>query len=64
MRGSGRPRVTIEPQDRRFILLALRDMTPVIADAFFADEGKSIGIRSDYLRIRSFGLRIYSPFWN
>lgn len=63
-RGTGRRRRTTDRQDRRLRLLALRDRftsTRAIADQWFTEHGRPIGLRTVYRRIRSFGLISYRP---
>ncbi|XP_066254330.1 uncharacterized protein [Euwallacea similis] len=63
--GTGRPRRTTERQDRRLRIMALRDRfvsSRTLADQWFAEYGRPIGIRTIYRRIRSFGLISYRPY--
>ncbi|CAH1994372.1 unnamed protein product [Acanthoscelides obtectus] len=65
-RGTGRRRRTTDREDRRLRLLALRDRfstTRSIANEWFAEHGRPIGMRSVYRRMRSFGLFSYRPHW-
>ncbi|KAL1492618.1 hypothetical protein ABEB36_010855 [Hypothenemus hampei] len=66
-RGTGRVPNTTKRQDRRPRLLAIRDRfstTKAIANQWFVEQGRVIGIRSVYTRIRSFGLFSYWPHWS
>lgn len=63
-RGTGTQRRTNERQDRRLRLMALRDRfstTRSIADQWLGEEGRPIGLRTVYRRIRTFGLLSYRP---
>lgn len=65
-RGTGRVRRTTELQERRLRLLALRDRfftTRAIANQWFAEHGRIVGMRAVYRRIRSFGLFLFRPHW-
>jgi hypothetical protein len=65
-RGTGRRRITTENQDRRLRILALRDRfstSRAIANWWFEEPERVIGMRMIYRRIRSFGLFSYRPHW-
>ncbi|RZC43017.1 HTH 29 domain containing protein, partial [Asbolus verrucosus] len=63
-RGTGpRPRTT-EREDRHLRLMVPRDCftsTKAIADQWFTKHGRTIGMRTVYRHIRSFGLVSYRP---
>lgn len=63
-RGTGRRSRTTDREDRRLRILALRDRftsTRAIADQWFAEHGRPIGMRTVYRRIRSFGMLSCRP---